>query len=232
MEAQNPNWLERQTSLIGNDATDLLKNSAVLVFGVGGVGSFAAEALARCGIGKIVLVDFDTVSVSNINRQLIADTSTVGEKKTSVMKSRIQKINPECNVIEKDTFVTPENASDIILSANADFVVDAIDNVSAKTAIIQVCKENGIKIISSMGTGNKLDPSQFKIADISKTSVCPLAKAVRLALRKLDIKNVPVLYSEELPVRTGERVPASISFVPSCAGLMIAGYIVRTLIGK
>ena len=177
MEAQNPNWLERQTSLIGNDATDLLKNSAVLVFGVGGVGSFAAEALARCGIGKIVLVDFDTVSVSNINRQLIADTSTVGEKKTSVMKSRIQKINPECNVIEKDTFVTPENASDIILSANADFVVDAIDNVSAKTAIIQVCKENGIKIISSMGTGNKLDPSQFKIADISKTSSCKGCKA-------------------------------------------------------
>lgn len=230
MDRENTNWLERQSSLIGKDNTDKLRKSSVMIFGVGGVGSFTAEALARCGIGRIILVDFDTVSLSNINRQIIADTTTVGMKKTAVMAERIHKINPECEVIEKDTFVDRENASEIILSENVDFVVDAIDNVTAKIAIICCCKENGIKIISSMGTGNKLDVSKFRICDISKTSVCPLAKVVRYELRVRNIKNVPVLFSEEEPVIKGERIPASISFVPSSAGLMIAGYVVKNLI--
>jgi tRNA A37 threonylcarbamoyladenosine dehydratase len=230
MDRENTSWLERQSSLIGEDNTDKLRKSSVMIFGVGGVGSFTAEALARCGIGRIILVDFDTVSLSNINRQIIADTTTVGMKKTAVMAERIHKINPECEVIEKDTFVDKINASKIILSENVDFVVDAIDNVTAKIAIICCCKENGIKIISSMGTGNKLDVCKFKICDINKTSVCPLAKVVRYELRARNIKNVPVLFSEEEPVIKGERIPASISFVPSSAGLMIAGYVVKNII--
>ncbi len=229
MERENNSWLERQSSLIGQENTDKLINSSVMVFGVGGVGSFTAEALARTGIGKIVLVDFDTVSLSNINRQLIADTSTVGLKKVDVMAERIRKINPECNVITKDIFVTAENAKEIILSEKVDFVVDCIDNVTAKIAIISCCKENDIQIISSMGTGNKLDVSKFKICDISKTTVCPLAKVMRYELRTRNIKGVPVLFSEEEPVLRGQRVPASISFVPSLAGLMIAGYVIKKI---
>ena len=232
MDKENTNWLERQSSLIGQDNTNKLINSSVLIFGIGGVGSFAAEALARSGIGKIVLVDFDTISLSNINRQLIADTTTVGMKKVAVMADRIHKINPECNVIQKDLFVTAENAGEIISSEKIDFVVDCIDNVTAKIAIIDYCKSNGINIISSMGTGNKLDVSKFKITDISKTTVCPLAKVMRYELRTRGIKQVPVLFSEEEPVLRGERVPASISFVPSSAGLMIAGYVIKKLIEK
>ena len=230
MDKENKNWLERQSSLIGQNNTDKLINSSVMIFGIGGVGGFTAEALARCGVGRIVLVDFDTVSLSNINRQIIADTTTVGMKKTGVMAERIHRINPECTVVEKDIFVNADNACEIIMSEGVDFVVDAVDNVTAKIAIIGCCKENGIKIISSMGTGNKLDISKFKICDISKTSVCPLAKVVRYELRMRNIKNVPVLFSEEEPVLKGERIPASISFVPSAAGLMLAGYVVKKLI--
>ncbi len=230
MEREKKAWLERQSSLIGPDNTDKLVSSSVMVFGVGGVGSFCIEALARTGIGKIVLVDFDTVSLSNINRQLIADTTTVGMKKVDVMSKRIKKINPECNVITKDIFVTAENAGEILLSEKVDFVVDCIDNVTAKIAIISCCKENGIQIISSMGTGNKLDVSKFKICDINKTTVCPLAKVMRYELRTRNIKGVPVLFSEEEPVLRGQRVPSSISFVPSTAGLMIAGYVIKKII--
>lgn len=232
MDRENRKWLERQDSLIGKENTDILCGLSVMIFGIGGVGGFTAEALARCGVGKIILVDFDTVSLSNINRQIIADTTTVGMKKTAVMADRIKKINPECEVIEKDIFVNAENAREIIESENVDYVIDAIDNVTAKIAIISCCKELGIGIISSMGTGNKLDSSRFKICDIHKTSVCPLAKVVRHELKVRNIKNVPVLFSDEEPLLKGERVPASVAFVPSVAGLMIAGYVVRQVIEK
>ena len=232
MDKENLGWLERQDSLIGEENSAKLQKSSVMIFGIGGVGSFVAEALARTGVGKIILVDFDTVSLSNINRQLIADTTTVGMKKTAVMANRIRNINPDCTVVEKDIFVTAENASEIISSQKVDFVIDAIDNVTAKISIITYCKQNDISIISSMGTGNKLDPGKFKIADISKTTVCPLAKVMRYELRQRDVKKVPVLYSEEEPVVKGQRVPASISFVPSVAGLMIAGYVVKQIIAQ
>lgn len=222
-------WLERQITLIGEEKTDKLIGSSVMIFGIGGVGSFTAEAISRCGVGKIILVDFDTVSLSNINRQLIADTSTIGKKKTSVMAERIKKINPDCTVIEKDVFVTAENAVEIIKSENVDYVIDAIDNVTAKIAIIEYCKTNNISIISSMGTGNKLDPFKFKIADIQKTSVCPLARVMRYELKKRNVTKVDVLYSEEAPLKSGERVPASISFVPSVAGLLIARHVILKL---
>ena len=225
----NNAWLERQISLIGEEKTERIIGSSVLIFGVGGVGSFTAESLARCGIGKMILVDFDTVSESNINRQIIADTTTVGLKKTAVMAERIRKINPVCNVIEVDSFVDKNNASEIIGSHAPDYVVDAIDNVTAKIAIIEYCTENDIRIISSMGTGNKLDPSKFKICDIYKTSVCPLARVMRKELKERGIKKTDVLYSEEQPVRSGERTPSSIAFVPSVAGLLIARHVILNL---
>ncbi len=225
-------WLDRQNALIGEENTLKLKNAKVLAFGVGGVGSFVVEALARCGVGRISLVDFDTVSLSNINRQIIADTTTVGMKKTDVAKERINKINPECVVDAYDVFVTKDNAADIIRSVQPDYVVDAIDNVSAKIAIIEYCVHNNVKIISSMGTGNKLDPSSFKICDISKTSVCPLARVMRRELKARGINKVEVLYSEELPVKDTGNTPASISFVPSVAGLMIAGHVVKKIISE
>ncbi|MBE6671558.1 MAG: tRNA threonylcarbamoyladenosine dehydratase [Ruminococcaceae bacterium] len=222
-------WLERQITLIGEEKTDKLIGSSVMIFGIGGVGSFTAEAISRCGVGKIILVDFDTVSLSNINRQLIADTTTIGKKKTSVMAERIKNINPDCTVIEKDVFVTAENAVEIIKSEEVDYVIDAIDNVTAKIAIIEYCKANNISIISSMGTGNKLDPFKFKIADIQKTSVCPLARVMRYELKKRNVTKVDVLYSEEELCKSGERVPASISFVPSVAGLLIARHVILKL---
>ena len=230
MHKENKTWLERQVSLIGENNTDKLISSSVMIFGLGGVGGYVAEALARCGIGKIVLVDFDTVSLSNINRQIIADTSTVGMKKTFVMAQRILRINPECKVIEKDVFVNTDNVTDIILSEKTDFVVDAVDNVTAKLGIICCCKKNGIKVISCMGTGNKTDVCRFKISDISKTNVCPLARVMRRELKARDVYDVPVLFSDEEPVVKGNDVPASISFVPACAGIMIAGYVVNNLI--
>ena len=222
--------LERQITILGSKATDRLIASSVMIFGIGGVGSFTAEAIARCGVGRIVLVDFDTVSASNINRQLVADTTTVGLKKTAVMADRIRKINPDCTVVEKDIFVTQENAADIIGEEKVDFVVDAIDNVSAKIAIIEFCKKNSINIVSSMGTGNKLDPQKFTISDINQTSVCPLARVMRRELKARDIRNVDVLYSTEEPVVKGERIPASIAFVPSVAGLLLARHVVLKLI--
>lgn len=224
--------LERQITILGDEATDRLIGSSVMIFGIGGVGSFTAEAIARCGVGKIVLVDYDTVSASNINRQLVADTTTVGLKKTAVMADRIRKINPDCTVIEKDVFVTPENAAEIIGENTVDYVVDAIDNVSAKIAIIEYCKNNNVKIVSSMGTGNKLDPSKFAITDINQTSVCPLARVMRRELKARDIRNVDVLYSTEEPVVKGERIPASIAFVPSVAGLLLARHVVLNLTKK
>ena len=225
----NKGWLERQSSLIGEDKTDRLISSCVMVIGIGGVGSYVAEAVARCGVGRMILVDHDTVSLSNIHRQLVADTVTVGMKKTAVMADRIHRINPHCITVERDAFVTAENVPMLFEGERVDYVVDAIDNVTAKIAVIDYCKKNSIGVISSMGTGNKLDPSRFEICDISKTSVCPLARVMRKELRDRGINGVDVLYSREEPVVRGQRVPASIAFVPSSAGLMIAGHVILKL---
>lgn len=226
---------ERTELLIGEESLKLLAGSSVALFGVGGVGSYVAEALARCGVGGLMLVDNDTVSESNINRQLIALHSTVGSRKTAVMKERILDINPNCSVTAKNLFYT--NASDIDL-AGFDYIVDAIDTVSSKLVLIEEAKRLGISIISSMGTGNKLDASRFRIDDIFKTSVCPLARVMRRELKARNIDNVKVLYSDETPITpkiqlsdgSRRQIPASISFVPSVAGLLIAGEVVRDLI--
>lgn len=226
----------RTAMLIGEEAVMKLRRSHVLVCGVGGVGSFICEALARAGVGHLTLLDFDTVSVSNINRQLIALTSTVGRNKAQVMAERIADIDPDTRVDMLDMFFSSENA-DEVLSGGFDYIADAIDTVPSKLCLIEEAHRREIPIISSMGTGNKLDPSRFRITDISKTSVCPLAKKVRYELKKRGIGHHKVLFSEELPIKPdyaeGERkVPASISFVPSAAGLMIAGEIIRDLINK
>ncbi len=223
-------WLVRQSALIGEENTLKLNNSRVLVFGVGGVGSFTVEALARAGVGAITVVDGDTVAMSNINRQLIADTSTLGRKKAEVSSERIRLINPECETSSLAVFADESNIEQIISSSHPDYIIDAIDTVKSKLLIIEYAVKNGIPIISSMGTGNKLDPTKFEITDISKTSVCPLARVMRRELKARGITRLPVLFSKEEPVSTGERTPSSISFVPSSAGLLIAGYVVKEII--
>lgn len=222
---------QRTQSLIGIEAIEKLKKSHVAVFGLGGVGGYTVEALARAGVGKLTLIDNDTVNESNLNRQIVALRSTVGLKKTEAFEMRIRDINPEAVVFKKDIFFLPETKNEIDFSS-FDYVVDAIDTVSGKIAIIEKCKEADIPVISSMGTGNKLDPTAFKVADISKTSTCPLARVMRYELKKRCIKNVKVLYSTEEPVIHGNRIPASISFVPSVAGLIIAGEVIKDIIKK
>lgn len=211
-------------------ATEKLQKAGVMIFGIGGVGSFASEAIVRAGIGKVVFVDGDTVSETNINRQLIADTSTVGQGKAEIMARRAKVINPDCEAIYEQVFVDASNYEAILDKYRPDFIIDCIDTVLSKLLIIKWATENGVRIISSMGTGNKLDPSKFQITDIKKTAVCPLARVMRRELKNMGINSLPVLFSTEEPVRTGERVPASISYVPSSAGLMMAGYVIRELI--
>ncbi|MBE6785100.1 MAG: tRNA threonylcarbamoyladenosine dehydratase [Ruminococcaceae bacterium] len=220
---------QRTESLIGARALERLKNAHVAVFGLGGVGGYAVEALARAGVGSLTLIDNDTVNQSNINRQIIALSSTVGLKKTDAFKSRIADINPELTVFTRDIFFLPESKNEIDFSA-FDYVIDAIDTVSGKIAIIEECKRTDVPVISSMGTGNKLDPTAFRITDISKTSVCPLARVMRYELKKRGISKLKVLYSTEEPVKKGNRTPASISFVPSVAGLLIAGEVIKDII--
>lgn len=220
---------QRTESLIGARALERLKNAHVAVFGLGGVGGYAVEALARAGVGSLTLIDNDTVNQSNINRQIIALSSTVGLKKTDAFKSRIVDINPELTVFTRDIFFLPESKNEIDFSA-FDYVIDAIDTVSGKITIIEECKRTDVPVISSMGTGNKLDPTAFRITDISKTSVCPLARVMRYELKKRGISKLKVLYSTEEPVKKGNRTPASISFVPSVAGLLIAGEVIKDII--
>lgn len=224
------NWMDRQSALIGTSSTEKLKNASVMIFGIGGVGSFASEAIVRAGVGRVIFVDGDTVSVTNINRQLVADTTTVGQGKAEIMVKRAAAINPECDATAEQVFVDATNCETLLEKYRPDFIIDCIDTVSSKLLIIKWASKNGVKIISSMGTGNKLDPSKFQITDIKKTSVCPLARVMRRELKNVGITELPVLFSTEEPVRTGERVPASISFVPSSAGLMMAGYVIRELI--
>ncbi len=227
----------RTQMLIGEDALRKLRNSRVAVFGVGGVGGYVCEALVRAGVGSIDLIDNDTVSVSNINRQIIALASTVGQNKTEVMKKRILDINPEAQVNTFNVFVLPENIDTLDFTVY-DYIVDAIDTVSGKLAIIEKAYGLGITVISSMGTGNKLDPTKFEITDINKTSVCPLARVMRYELRKRGVKKLKVLYSKEEPIKAHtsfggtdkKAVPGSISFVPSVAGLIIGGEVIKDLI--
>lgn len=233
------NEFSRMEPLIGKEGLDLLAMKKIAVFGLGGVGSYVAEALARCGVGSLTLVDHDVVDVTNINRQLYALHSTIGKSKVKVARERIHDIDGDILVHTYDTFYGGDSAHMFDLSAY-DYIVDAIDTVSSKLLLIEQAKLSGTPILSSMGTGNKMDPSKFEIADISKTSVCPLAKAVRVELRKRGIRKVKVLFSKEKPVksklmRTGadgkkRPVPGSISFVPGAAGLMIAAEVVKDLL--
>ena len=229
----------RTEMLIGSAALEKLKNSKAAVFGIGGVGGFAVEALARAGIGHFELIDNDTVSVTNLNRQIIALHSTVGRYKTEVMAERIHDINPEAEVAVRNCFFVPENAH-VFDFSSYDYVVDAVDTVTAKLSIIAEAKKAGVPVISSMGTGNKLNPTMLEVSDISKTSVCPLAKVMRYELKKRGIKGVKVVYSKEEPIKPAfeaadggakRAVPGSISFVPSAAGLIIASEVIKDLIG-
>lgn len=231
----------RTELLIGEEGLNRLANATVMVLGVGGVGSHCIEALARSGVGTLILVDNDKVSRTNINRQSIAYLSTVGDYKTKLMKDRIDDICPSINVFTYETFVLPENLNEIF-ERKVDYIVDAIDTVTAKLAIAEYAKEHQIPLISCMGTGNKLHPELFEITDISKTSVCPLCKVMRKELKERGIHHLKVLYSKEKPIDTSARstgedkgmrrsLPGSISFVPPVAGLLIAGEVIREIAG-
>ena len=228
----------RTEMLIGKENLERLKESHVAVFGIGGVGSYTTEALTRAGIGQLTLIDADTVNESNINRQLIATVNTVGLKKVEVAKSRILQINPDAKVNVYPIFFDDETVGEIDFSG-VDYIIDAIDSVKSKVALIALAKEKGIPIISSMGTGNKLDPTKFEVADISKTSVCPLARVMRKQLGLRGIKHLKTVYSKEdaitpISLIEGENsrpIPASISFVPSVAGLIIAGEVIKDICG-
>lgn len=230
----------RSALLLGEEGIEKLNKSKVAVFGVGGVGGYVVEALARSGVGHFVLVDNDDVSITNINRQIIATTKTVGRDKVEVMRERILEINPEADVEIRKCFYLPENADTFDFS-NYSYVVDAVDTVTAKLEIIVRAKEADVPVISSMGAGNKLDPTKFEVADIYKTSVCPLAKVMRHECKKRGIKKLKVVYSKEesmKPVMTsnekipeGKRaIPGSVAFVPSVAGLIIAGEVVKDIV--
>ena len=243
----------RFAMLVGEEGIEKLKKSSVIVFGVGGVGSYVVESLARSGIGKITMVDFDEISESNINRQIHALKSTVGKSKIEIMKERILDINPECEVILKKKFVF-ENVSEIFEEDDKiyDFAIDAIDVIYSKVAIIEYCIKNNIKIISSMGFGNKMHPEKIEMATIEQTSVCPMARAMRRILKKKGIKGLTVVYSQEIPLKPDKSdlyvseeptefrennelpnkiTPGSNAFVPGTAGLVISAYVIRKLLG-
>lgn len=231
-------FLKRTEMLIGPDAIKKLKSARVAVFGAGGVGCAVIEALARAGIGAIDIVDNDTYSQTNLNRQLFATVDTIGQKKTDIAALRIASINPDCKVVKHDMFYLPENADKLPLEAY-DYIVDAIDTVSAKIELAVRAQKLGVPIISSMGTGNKLDATAFEVDDIYKTSVCPLARVLRIKLKERGVKRLKVVYSKEAPLTPKEKltaqntrrdIPASISFVPSTAGFIIAGEVIKDII--
>lgn len=242
----------RTELLLGKEAMNKLEGARVAVFGIGGVGGYVCEALVRSGVGKLDLIDNDKVCMSNLNRQIIATRNTVGKYKTEVMKSRILEINPETEVNIHNCFFLPENAEEFPFE-EYDYVVDAVDTVTAKIALVMKCKEMDVPIISSMGAGNKLDASAFRVTDIYKTKVCPLAKVMRRELKKRGVKKLKVVYSEEEPIRPMEdtsdncstetvcqdgveykaakrrSTPGNVAFVPSVAGLIIAGEVIKDL---
>lgn len=235
---------QRTELLLGRQAVEKLKNAHVAVFGVGGVGGFAVEALARAGVGAIDLIDSDVVSLSNINRQIIATTDTVGQYKTEAFKRRISTINPNCTVTAFNMFFLPETAHEIDFGVY-DYIIDAIDTVAGKLAIAEKAQQAGVPEISAMGAGNKLDPTAFEVADIYKTSICPLARVMRTECRRRGIKKLKVVYSKEPPASQDDiaakeiadantkrrSTPGSVSFVPSVMGLIIAGEVIKDLTG-
>ena len=228
-------WYERTTLLLGDEGVDRLRKSRVAVFGVGGVGGYVVEALARAGVGTLDMVDKDEVDITNRNRQIIATTETVGRPKVEAFAERLKTINPDIVVNGRQVYFEAGNVDDFDFKVY-DFVVDAIDSVYSKLALIVAATEAGTPVISSMGAGNKLHPERLELEDISKTSVCPLARVMRRELKKRGIEHLPVVYSKEQPVNlhwTGEGRPptGSVSFVPSAAGLIIAGAVVRRLVG-
>ena len=233
-------YFKRTEYLLGAASMEKLKNSRIAVFGIGGVGGYVCEALVRSGIGQIDIFDNDIISETNINRQIIATVDTIGKSKTEVMKKRLLSINPSSVVNEHNVFYSEKNSADYDFSV-FDYVIDAIDTVSSKIELILKCNEKNTKIISCMGTGNKLDPTRLEISDISKTSVCPLARVMRYELKKRNIKKLKVLYSKEVPIKpnvccdddipSGKRsVPGSTAFVPAVAGLIIASEVVKDII--
>ena len=236
------NQFIRTQMLVGKQGIEKLKNSTVAVFGIGGVGGYTVEALARSGVGTIVIIDNDTVSLSNINRQIIATHDTLGMLKIDAAEHRIKSINPDCTVIKHNCFFLPENADSFDFS-KYDYVVDAIDTVSGKIELVMKAISEGTPIISSMGAGNKLDPTQFEVSDISKTSVCPLARVMRRELKKRGVNHLKVVYSKEQAITPFEAeeikdekdfarrrgLPGSVAFVPSVAGLIIAGEVIKDL---
>ncbi len=237
---ENP--FSRTELLLGRDALDRLKKSRVAVFGIGGVGGYVCEALVRSGVGALDLIDNDKVCLTNLNRQIIATVDTIGRYKTEVMKERILKINPEARVREWQCFFLPENAGEFPFS-EYDYVVDAVDTVTAKLALVMEAQKRKIPVISSMGAGNKLDASRFRVADIYETKVCPLAKVMRRELKKRGVRELKVVYSEEEPIKpkpvcgqaeesaVRRSTPGSVAFVPSVAGLIMAGEVIKDLIG-
>lgn len=221
--------------LVGQDKADLLTTKSVAVFGCGGVGSFAVEALVRSGIGKIIIIDGDEVDITNLNRQNIATYDTVGMRKVDAARERCQAVNKNVEIETYDLMYTHEAYPDFFEKLNVDYVVDAVDMITAKIDIIVECKKYNIPVISSMGMGNKLDPTKIEIVDIAKTSVCPLAKVMRKAMKERRISKVPVVYTTEqalVPKHEGEkRSPGSCAFVPSVAGMAMASYVIRQLLG-
>ena len=229
----------RTGMLIGDEGLEKLSNAKVAVFGIGGVGSFVCEGLARGGLGNFILVDYDTVDESNINRQLIANVNTIGKYKVDLMKERILEINPDANVEVYREFYMADSELNLI-TQDLSYVVDCVDTIMAKIAIICKCDSLGVPVISSMGTGNKLDPTMFEVADIFETTVCPLARIMKKDLRKRNIEKLKVVYSTEQPINTNDcainhgrkhKVKGSTSFVPSVAGLIIAGEVIKDIVG-
>lgn len=218
----------RSYRVFGEENMERITNSRVIVFGLGGVGGAAAEALARAGVGTLGIVDKDTVDITNVNRQIIATDKTVGMNKTDALEERLMSVNPDLIINKYNLFYLPETADEIDLS-EYDFVVDCIDNVTAKLELIERCEKLGVPIISSMGTGNKLHPEMLEIADINKTSVCPLARVIRRELKNKGIKKLTVVYSKEEPVSTASRIPGSTSFTPPVAGYLMCSYVIRKL---
>lgn len=229
----------RTELLIGSEALLKLNQSKVAVFGVGGVGSYAVEALVRSGVGHIVMVDNDVVSLTNINRQLPATTETIGQAKVESMKKRLLSINPQCKITTFERVYLPQVA-DELLGDDYDYIVDAVDMVTAKIDLVAQANKRGIPIISAMGAGNKMDPTRFEVADIYQTSICPLAKVMRKELRAREIPSLKVVYSKEQPIKPliseeavnmRKQIPGSIAFVPSVSGLIIAGEVIKDIIG-
>ena len=229
----------RTEMLIGNDGMEKLKNATVAVFGLGGVGSFVCEGLARSGVGNFILIDYDKTDETNINRQLIATEKTVGKYKVDLMKERILDINPDANVETYKEFYLADSEIDII-TEDLSYAVDCVDTIMAKIAIICSCDATNVPVISSMGTGNKLDPTMLEVADIYETSVCPLARIMKKDLRKRNVEKLKVVYSKENPINTNDhainqdkkyKVKGSVSFVPSVAGLIIAGEVIKDIAG-